>query len=186
MNTIAKLRGSDFDSMVARGAFESLEPMKIELIYGDLRFMNPAGAIHEGAVEYLTSWSYASTDRGAISIRVQSGVRCGDHRPEPDLAWIRKLSSRRIQPTHEDVLLLIEVSESSLAQDLGEKANLYAEHNVPEYWVVDISSEQVHVHRSPARGRYGVAETLRKPASISPLCQPLAVLDLTELFDWDA
>ena len=76
MTTVAKLRGSDFDSMVERGAFDSLEPMKIERIHGELRFMNPAGPIHEGEIEYLTRWS---------------------------------------------VLLLIEASDSSLKQDLGEK-----------------------------------------------------------------
>ncbi len=124
MSTVAKLRGADFDSMVARGAFDSLEPMKIELIHGELRFMNPAGPIHEGEIEYLTNWSYANTDRNDISIRVQSGINCGEHRPEPNLAWICKLSSRRIRPTNDDVLLLVEVSDSSLKQDLGEKADL--------------------------------------------------------------
>jgi hypothetical protein len=43
MSSAAKLRGSDFDSMVERGAFDSLEPMEIELVHGELRFMNPAG-----------------------------------------------------------------------------------------------------------------------------------------------
>ena len=126
MTTVAKLRGSDFDSMVERGAFDKLEPMKIELIHGELRFMKPAGPIHEGEIEYLTYWSCANSDRQQIAIRVHSAIDCGDHRPEPDLAWVRKMPSRRIRPTHNDVLLLIEVSDSSLKQDLGEKAELYA------------------------------------------------------------
>ena len=46
MSTIAKLTGDDFDRMVQRGAFVDLEPLKIELIYGELRFMNPAGPVH--------------------------------------------------------------------------------------------------------------------------------------------
>ena len=96
------------------------------------------------------------------------------------------MPSRRIRPTHNDVLLLIEVSDSSLKQDLEEKANLYAAHGVVEYWVVDVNSEQVHVHREPADGRYRSVNVLVKPASIAPLCQPLAKLDLTELFDLDA
>ena len=186
MTTIAKLRGSDFDSMVERGAFDSLEPMKIELIHGELRFMNPAGPIHEGEIEYLTRWSCTNTDSSQISIRIQSGINCGEHRPEPDLAWIRRLSSRRIRPTHNDVLLLIEVSDSSLKQDLGEKADLYAEYGVKEYWVIDVKSEQVHVHRGPADGRYCSITVIEKPESIAPLSQPLATLDLMELFDSDA
>ncbi len=61
------------------------------------------------------------------------------------------MSSKRVRPTHEDVLLISEVADSSLEQDLGEKAKLYAEHRIPEYWVVDVRSEQVHVHRKPER-----------------------------------
>lgn len=186
MTTVAKLCGSDFDSMVARGAFDSLKPMKIELIHGELRFMNPAGPIHEGEIEYLTRWSCTNTDSNQISIRVQSGIHCGEHRPEPDVAWIRRLSSRRIRPTHNDVLLLIEVSDSSLKQDLGEKADLYAEYGVVEYWVIDVNLEQVHVHRGPADGRYCSVMVFGKPASLAPLCQPLATLYLTELFDSNA
>lgn len=186
MTTVAKLCGSDFDSMVARGAFDSLKPMKIELIHGELRFMNPAGPTHEGEIEYLTRWSCTNTDGTQISIRVQSGINCGEHRPEPDVAWIRRLSSRRIRPTHNDVLLLIEVSDSSLKQDLGEKADLYAEYGVVEYWVIDVNLEQVHVHRGPADGRYCSVQVFGKPASIAPLSQPLARLCLTELFDLDA
>ena len=143
MSTVAKLRGSDFDSMVERGAFDNLEPMKIELVHGELRFMNPAGPIHEGEIEYLTDWSYETSSRQQVSIRVQSSFNCGDHRPEPDLLWFRKLSSRRIRPTHADVLLAIEVADSSLTQDRGEKADLYAEHGIAEYWVVDIPGEHV-------------------------------------------
>ena len=48
MSTIAKLSGSDFDRMVQRGAFVDLQPLKVELIYGELRLMNPAGPVQEG------------------------------------------------------------------------------------------------------------------------------------------
>ena len=186
MSTIAKLSGDDFDRMVQRGAFVDLEPLKIELIYGELRFMNPAGPVHEGEIEHLANWSYANTDRDAISIRVQCSINCGDHRPEPDLVWSRKMPSKRIRPTHEDVLLIIEVADSSLEQDLGEKAKLYAEHFIPEYWVVDLQSEQVHVHRTPDSGRYQSIQRFAKTCHISPACQPNARLSLAELFDLDS
>ncbi len=185
MSTIAKLNGNDFDRMVHRGAFVDLEPLKIELIDGELRFMNPAGPVHEGEIEYLTDWSYANTNRQEISIRVQSSINCGNHRPDPDLVWARKLPSKRIRPTHEDVLLLVEVSDSSAEQDLGEKAKLYAKHGIPEYWVVDIQAEQVHVHRNPHEGHYQLIQRHDSSSIISPLRQPLAKLSLAELFDLD-
>jgi len=186
MSAIAKLSGSDFDRMVQRGAFVDLLPLKVELIYGELRFMNPAGPVHEGEIEYLTNWSYATTDRQEISIRVQCSIDCGDHRPEPDLVWARRMRTKRIRPTREEVQLLIEVADSSLEQDLGEKAVLYAEDSIPEYWVVDIQSEQVRVHRTPGNGRYLSIQPFGKSSVISPLCQPGAKLALAELFDLDS
>jgi Uma2 family endonuclease len=186
MSTIAKLSGNDFDRMVLRGAFVDLEPIKVELIYGELRFMNPAGPVHEGEIEYLTNWSYANTNRQEVSIRVQSSINCGDHRPEPNLVWSRRMPAKRIRPTHADILLLIEVSDSSTEQDLGEKARLYAEHDIPEYWVVDVRAEQVHVHRSPSQGKYQSIQSHEKSAMIGPLCRPAATLSLAELFDLDS
>jgi Uma2 family endonuclease len=186
MSAIAKLSGHDFDRMVQRGAFLDLESLKVELIYGELRFMNPSGPVHEGEIEYLTNWSYASTLRENISIRVQSSIDCGDHRPEPDLVWARKLQSKRVRPSHEDILLLIEVADSSLEQDLGEKSRLYAEHGIPEYWVVAIGSEQVHIHQSPKNGIYQTVRAIAKTEIISPACQPDAKLKLSELFDLDS
>ena len=186
MSTIAKLRGDDFDRMVSRGAFVDLEPMKVELIYGELRFTNPGGPVHEGEIEYLTNWSYTKTNRQEVSIRVQSSINCGDHRPEPDLVWSRRMPAKRIRPTHADVLLLIEVSDSSMEQDLGEKARLHAEHDIPEYWVVDVQAEQVHVHRTPSQGKYQSIQSHAKSAMISPLCLPTATLSLAELFDLDS
>jgi Uma2 family endonuclease len=186
MSTIAKLSGNDFDRMVDRGAFVDLQPLKIELIYGELRFMNPSGPLHEGEIEFLANWSYATTKREEISIRVQSSINCGEHRPEPDLVWVRKMPSKRIRPTHQDVLLVIEVADSSASQDLAEKARLYAEHAIAEYWVVDIQAEQVHVHRTPRYGLYESIQSFGKASSIAPICQPLAKLSLAELFDFDS
>jgi len=186
MSTTAKLSGTDFDRMVQRGAFVDLEPIKVELIHGELRFMNPAGPVHEGEIEYLTNWSYANSNRDAISIRVQSSINCGDHRPEPDLVWYRRSHTKRNRPTHSDILLLIEVADSSLEQDLGEKALLYAQHGILEYWVVAIESEQIYVHHNPQDGRYQTIQRVEKPDWLAPLCLPAARLSLTELFDLDS
>ncbi len=91
MSTIAKLGGNDFDRMVQRGAFVDLGPLKVELINGDLRFMNPAGPVHDAEIEFLTNWSYEHTNREQISIRVQSGIECGDHRQNQILFGLGKL-----------------------------------------------------------------------------------------------
>jgi Uma2 family endonuclease len=183
MSTTAKLRGEDFDRMVRRGAFVDIGPLKVELINGDLRLMNPAGPVHDGEVEFLTNWSYANTARQEVSIRVQSGIECGDDRPEPDIIWSRKMQSKRVRPTHADILLLIEVSDSSLELDMIEKSKLYANYGIPEFWVIDIPSEKVHVHRSPQDGRYQSILSFEKGDTISPVSHQNAKLLLSELFD---
>ncbi len=89
MSTIAKLSGHDFDRMVMRGAFFDLEPMKVELIYGELRFTNPAGPVHEGEIQFLMEWSILHTNRQDTMVRVQSSINCGDIVPNQTLSWSR-------------------------------------------------------------------------------------------------
>lgn len=82
-------------------------------------------------------------------------------------------------------MLLIEVADNSLDQDLTEKAQLFSQHGIPEYWVVDIQHEQVHIHRSPTSGNYDSRLPFAKTESVSPSCQAAVVLSLANLFDLD-
>ena len=72
MSTTLHLSISDYDQMIARGAFDHLN-RKIELIRGEIREMNPAGPIHDDLIDYLTHWSYQVINDCDIRIRVQSG-----------------------------------------------------------------------------------------------------------------
>jgi len=119
--------------MVERGAFDKIGPMKIELIHEEIRFMNPAGPIHDDYIRYLTDWSYENTSRQFCSIQVQCGFMCDDNRPEPDLAWLRHGRYGRKRPAASDVMLLIDVADSLLSTDLREKADLYAAGGIAEY-----------------------------------------------------
>jgi Uma2 family endonuclease len=183
MSTIfAKLTGSEFDAMVDRGAFDCIEGKKVELIRGELRFMNPAGPIHDDYIDYLTQWSVESTLGKKANIRVQCGFICDDNRPEPDILWLQPRRYGRTRPTALDVMLLIEVSDSSLSSDLQEKADLYAEAGVHEYWVVDIPSSRIHVLSNSDGKSYRRIEIAVAPNFISPTCLPTAKLDLSDLF----
>lgn len=182
MSAVAKLSGVDFDAMVERGAFVSLPPMKIELIHGELRFISPAGPFHDDYIDFLGAWSHQQTNREFCTVRVQCGVACGDHRPEPDVCWLKPGRYRKKRATSQDAMLVIEVADASLLTDLNEKALLYAEHGIPEYWVVDVPSQLLHVHRHGDGVRYRSIEVHSNPATISPLCRPTARLDLTAMF----
>lgn len=178
----AKLTGAEFDAMVDRGAFDVIEGKKVELIRGDLRFMNPAGPIHDDYIDFLTRWSHESTSRETANIRVQCGFMCADHRPEPDILWLQPRRYGRTRPTANDVMLLIEVSDNSLSSDLQEKADIYAEAGVGEYWVVDIPSSRIHVLSHSDGKSYRRIEIAVPPQCLSPACIPTAKLDLAALF----
>ncbi len=182
MSIASKLTGSEFDSMVARGAFDVIGPRKVELIRGELRFMNPAGPIHDDYIEYLTRWSTDKTTAKDANVRVQSGFVCDDDRPEPDVLWLKPRRYGHTRPTAADVLLLIEVSDSSLATDLQEKADLYAESGVAEYWVVDVPASRIHVMSHSDGQHYRTIAIVVPPNPLAPQCRPSATLDTAELF----
>lgn len=183
MSTNLHLSATEYDRMVERGAFAHLN-RKIELIYGEIREMNPAGPVHDDLIAYLTDWSVRGTDRKKIRVTVQSGLDLANlnSRPEPDLLWVRAARYRDRHPTAADVKLAIEVSDSSLLADLIEKAALYAEAGIVEYWIVDAKGECVHVFRNPQAGEY----TQRSVAKIGEILSPLEPcnhsLDLHDLF----
>ncbi len=183
MSTLfARLTGTEFDAMVDRGAFDCIEGKKVELIRGDLRFMNPAGPIHDDYIDYLNHWSVTSTLKKQANIRVQCGFVCDDNRPEPDILWLQPRRYGRTRPTAKDVMLLIEVSDSSLSSDLQEKADIYAEAGVQEYWVVDVPSSRIHVLSKSDGKSYRKIEITVAPQFLSPTCLPSAKLDLSDLF----
>lgn len=181
MGPILRLAAEEYDAMIASGAFDHLR-RRIELIRGELREMNPAGPVHEDYVDFLNRWSVSSTDAAECVIRVQSSIDLVHSRPEPDIAWLKagRYAQRRPQPS--DVFLVIEVADSNVEPDLGEKAELYAEFNIPEYWVVDTQRKCVHVHRRSLGDCYQDISKFTASDSIAPLCKPSATLQLSELF----
>ena len=183
MSTLLKLNLSEYDAMIAQGAFDGLERRHIELIYGELREMSPAGPLHEEIVSLLNEWSVENKPKN-VRIRVQSsiGIPELDSAPEPDLAWVRRVRYSTKRPGPPDVLLAIEVSHSRLAYDLGEKQELYARAGVQEYWVVDVHGQQIHVFRNPKNEVYQESVIVTPGASLFPLVEPSAALDVSALF----
>lgn len=162
-----------------------LEPdARYELIEGEIVRMNAIGGPHIGAVMAITELM-AALCRGHLRVSVQSSVRLGDRsEPEPDIALLRPRADKyrgRLPPLASDVALLIEVADSSLRLDKEVKLPLYARHNIPEVWIVDVASNVIEVHRAPADGAY--AEVIRAAADgeLAPLCLPgvrIAVADV--------
>lgn len=187
MSTSTLLSLEEYDQMIADGAFAPPDNYRrCELIRGVIRDMSPIGPAHAEVVNFLSDWSYEVTSRRDVRIRVQSSTRIPElvTAPEPDLVWAVSKSYRKRHPQPPDILLLIEVADSSLRYDLGEKALLYAEAGISDYWVVDLANFQVHVHRDPSPDGYRSIDVHAAGETIPPLHVPDAALDVSELFSW--
>jgi Uma2 family endonuclease len=132
------------------------EDSRVELIRGQIIDMAPIGAPHLNMVNRLTRLLPAIVgDRGVIS--VQNPVRLDDgSEPQPDVAVLlpHPEEYETAVPRAADVLLVIEVAESSQTEDRDVKAPLYAGGGIPEFWIVNIVDRVVEVYRRPENGAY--------------------------------
>lgn len=176
MSSIAHLSLAEYDRIVRAGVFD--QRRRVELIRGEIREMNPIGPQHEDVLERLTEWSYRLLPLDSVRIRVQDSVGLPglESVPEPDLVWAVRRDYSRGRPTAEEILLLVEVAESSLPYDVGEKADLYAAADIADYWVVDLAARAIEVRRDPLGSRYRSLQTFTGTAEIRPLRFPDVIL----------
>jgi len=182
---LAKLSIQQYDLMIEAGVFEPEDQrQRVELIEGVLLMMSPIGHQHENAVDWLTRWSIENTQADEVRVRIQESLTLPGQStvPEPDIAWVRSGAYEQSRPAANEVLLVIEVAKSSVAYDLGKKADLYADAEIADYWVANIETQSLIVHRDPAKGRYANITTLQDEQSISPLAKSEACLTVASLF----
>lgn len=156
---------------------------RVELIEGELIAMSPIGSNHSGTVNVLTYTLVRGVgDRGVVA--VQNPVQLDDlSEPEPDFAILRPRPDfyRQATPRPEDVLLIIEVADSSLAYDRAVKRSLYARHGIAEFWIVNLVAGDVEVCRAPAGDQYTSIARAGRDAVLEPerlpgVAVPVAVL----------
>jgi Uma2 family endonuclease len=184
MSTIARISIAEYDRMIAAGAFEPAEEHQVELIRGEIREMSPINPPHEDALDRLMYWSIDNVPRQEVRVRVQNslGISELESVPQPDLIWVRQRDYSKQRPTTADLLLIAEVSESSLRYDRREKAQLYAEAGVQDYWIVNTIAQVVEVHRRPAATGYQEVLTFAIGEQVSPFAFPQLKLPVAELF----
>ncbi len=183
MSTTLRISIDEYHAMISRGAFNDLRGRHIELIHGELRAMSPQGPWHSKALRRLIKWS-RSLPLDAMELSVQSPITIEslDSEPEPDIVWLKAQAYDNRHPGPEDVLLLIEVAYSTLREDLGENAELYAQAGISDYWVVDLANRVVHIFRQPKAVGYAVHEQFTA-GEMSPLAFPHLKLAWAELFE---
>jgi Uma2 family endonuclease len=155
---------------------------RTELIEGEIIDMPPIGSEHASVVTLLNRQLMRAAD-DSVEVRVQLPVRFMPRsEPQPDFALVKHSSDayRHAHPTGKDVLLLIEVSDSTLRYDLENKARLYAAHRIPEYWVVDLVNSRIVRHRAPSRTGYRQRDDVASGTLALPTLG--AEISLAELF----
>jgi Uma2 family endonuclease len=186
MSTGLHLTLDEYERMIEGGAFDALRDRRIELIDGELREMTPPGPTHTEAVSRITHWSVLEPPRDAVKVRIQDpiGIPQLDSAPQPDIVWAKPRTYVDRYPLPEEVLLLIEVADSSLDYDCGEKAELYAAAGIQDFWVVDLQNRVIHVFRRPSATGFQDRFAARFGDELRPLKFPDVRLDVTALLSF--
>ena len=173
----------EFYKMAQAGIF--MEDDRVELIDGEMVDMAPIGSRHASVVKRLNNL-LATLAQGRAIVCVQDPLRLAPHsEPEPDLMLLKPRVDfySEAHPAAEDVLLLIEVCDTTVRYDREVKLPLYARHGVAEVWLVDLETRTVEICRMPQKepGDYAERETVtdgpRAPRAL-PDCHVL----IEELF----
>ncbi len=144
---------------------------RVELIRGGIVDMSPIGPKHQASVIRLIRLLIEQLGRHALVSPQGNDIRLvgSNSRPQPDvtvLKW-RDDAYENESPTSEDVILLIEVSESSLKYDRGSKLQLYAEAGIAEYWIVNLADKVIEIYTDPDEGKYNSLKKVRRGGTLT-------------------
>jgi Uma2 family endonuclease len=175
-----KLTADEYQQMLDTGILNEDSP--VELIEGELIWMAAHGGEHIRCVTLLNE-TFVVAFVGVFYTSTQSSIRLDSKsEPEPDIAILRSLPRGRTPPPTDDVVLVVEVSDTSLMYDLNVKAPLYARAGVPEYWVADLTAQRVLRHSEPRDGRYRITEEFIVGDQITSLSDPPITIAVADIF----
>ena len=167
-----RFTADEYEQIVAAGVIA--EDDRLELLEGEIVEMSPLGPQHSACVVRLTSLLY-KYESSRVMIRVQDPIRLGDYsQPQPDISVVQRRPDYYGEghPEPEDILLLIEVAESSLSYDRDVKLPLYARAGILEVWLVALLPQVVEVYRSPSETGYREMQQLRRGDTLTAINLP--------------
>ena len=157
----------EYELMIEKGILD--EDDNVELIKGEIVEMAPIGLRHAGCVTALQTLFHDLVGEMA-TVSVQNPVQLpDDSEPQPDIALLKGgwRSFMHKRPTASDVLLLVEVSDSTLAADRGVKLPLYAEAGIREVWIVNLDNDVIEAYSQPSGGKYTTAALMGRGQSLA-------------------
>jgi len=168
---------TQFQKMGEAGIFR--EDERVELIDGEVVAMPPIGSRHAFAVDELAA-AFMPALQGTARVSIQNPVVLDEHnQPQPDLMILRLKAAgyRAALPRPEDVLLLVEVSDSTLEYDRGVKLPLYASRGIPEVWILNLRSGLLEIHRDPDPTGYQSWRDVTPAEAVSPGALPAVQIE---------
>ncbi|MEE9321521.1 MAG: Uma2 family endonuclease [Granulosicoccus sp.] len=157
---------------------------RVELIDGEIFEMTPIGSDHAGIVKRLIRLFSMAVGEQAI-VSAQDPIVLGtDSEPEPDIALLAPRDDfyTDTHPGADEILLLVEVSNTSLHYDKNIKVPLYARYGIPEVWLIDIENREIWVFQAPSHDGYNRQSMPVDICSVVPLKLTDISIDLSKLF----
>jgi Uma2 family endonuclease len=178
--TLARWSLNDYRQMIEKGL---LANRQVELINGQILNMVPELPIHRATNRRGAKYLETLLGDRAVIFSASPITLPDDGEPQPDLCIAIPPESRYDQrhPQPDDIYWLVEISNSTLAYDLKEKAQLYAEKQIQEYWVLDLAGRQLWRHLDPQNGRYRSVVAVAT-GKIRPLALPQIEVEVGQLF----
>ena len=169
----------EFDRMYEVGIFT--EDDRIEFVDGELTRMSSVGGRHVNVIVRATGYFIILGDT-AIRVSIQNPLRIqGRASFLPDLAVLRAAPDAINVPNADEVLLVIEVSSSSLRYDRDTKLPRYAAANIPETWIFNLVDDQIERHTDPRDGSYQQIEVARRGEQLASITLPALTFNVADL-----
>lgn len=162
----------EYHQMATAGLLDETD--RVELIDGEMIDMAPIGSKHAFLVDRFAEL-LGGGPRAVYMVRVQNPVLLGErNEPQPDIALVRRDNYTDRHPGPDDILLIVEVSDTTLEYDRDVKFPLYARQNIPEVWLLDVNANELTIYREPIDGQYRL---IRKP-TVTEMVSPTLVPDV--------
>ena len=155
---------------------------RVELIEGEIVEMAPIGDAHAAVSNRLTRLLVLTVgERGIVA--VGNPVRLTRHsEPQPDFSVLRPRADYQTRgPRPEDVMLAVEVSDTTLRRDRRVKLALYAAAGIPEFWIVNLEANEIEIYRSPAGDIYASVERKRSGDSATIATLPGVTIAVSQI-----
>jgi Uma2 family endonuclease len=171
----------EYHRMVEAGILH--EDDRVELLDGEIVEMSPIGPLHAGSVNALIRLFIEALGRRAVVTPQNPAVLDDLSEPQPDVCLARPKEDdyRTAHPRPDDLLLVVEVADTSIDYDRGRKTPRYALAGIRETWVVDLSADRVDVFREPSPGGYRDQTSVGRGDRVAPLAFPDVSFDVDEI-----